>query len=63
MLWSVTYNAYLAWWGSSLKKDAVVAWDDDFAEDFDSAKDASGDIQKMIANTPDFEATADGYFC
>lgn len=63
MLWSVSYNAYLAKWGSSLRKEAKVAWADDFGEDFDSATETSKDIQKMITNTPDFDPTADGYYC
>jgi len=63
MLWSVSYNAYLAWWGSFLMGGAIVAWADDFGEDEKVAKDTSRDIQKMIANTADFDATADGYYC
>jgi hypothetical protein len=41
MLWSVSYNAYLAKWGMSLKEEAVVAWGDDYGEDFESAKETS----------------------
>jgi len=44
MIWSVTYNTYLAIWGASLQKEAVVAWKDDFGEDFTAATKASTDI-------------------
>lgn len=63
MIWSVIYNTYLAIWGANLKKEAVVAWEDDFGEDFKAATKATTDVQDMIAATPDFDSTTDGNYC
>lgn len=46
-----------------MKDEAEVAWRDDFGEDFDKAKEDSQDLQKMMANTPDFDPTASSYYC